>query len=314
LFSHHHNSRFKTIRLLILTGILCLSVVASRHAVSAESVVAPEKNPAREITFENSGVTVTTNIHYTGAYCNECHEKTPVQGGDAYLKFGGDYQMLCRCHAFPQDGCVHPTDIPPSPGIKERLPSDLPLENGKVTCLTCHDIFLQCRKQLFKTDSVRGAPYPARTDFCFQCHLKGDYEQANPHHEIDQRGEIVPDTCLVCHPEKPDEKNTTIKDVKFIGDVEGICCGCHHISGNHSGDHDHIGVLPSEKGLKRIKVMEEKFNTILPLDEGGKMTCVTCHNPHDKGVIPEGKPGAVGAGSKYLHRLPGDICQECHQM
>ena len=102
--------------------------------------------------------------------------------------------------------------------------------------------------------------------------------------------------------------------MKFVGDIEEMCRRCHHISGNHSGDHNHIGVEPSEKGMKRITSMEEKFSARLPLDENGKMTCITCHNPHAKGVIPEESPGAKGADSTYRHRLPGNMCIECHQM
>ena len=259
MFSYYRNWIFKTIRLLILTGIIGLPIVASRYAVSAESVMASEKNPVREITFENPDVTATTNIHYTGSYCNECHGETPVPGGDRDLKFGGDYQQLCRCHLFPPAVCVHPTDVPPSSGIKERMPSILPMENGKVTCLTCHDIYLQCQKQLFKKDSLRGAPYPVRTDFCFKCHPKEDYEQTNPHHQIDERGEIITKNCLICHKEKPDEKHATFKDVTFIGDIEAICRRCHYVAGNHPGDYDHMGVQPSADGMKRIKAIEEKI-------------------------------------------------------
>jgi hypothetical protein len=31
-------------------------------------------------------------------------------------------------------------------------------------------------------------------------------------------------------------------------------------------------------------------------------------------VIPESRPGAKGAGSKHRHRLPEDMCIECHPM
>jgi hypothetical protein len=60
--------------------------------------------------------------------------------------------------------------------------------------------------------------------------------------------------------------------------------------------------------------METTYDIILPLAKDGKMTCVTCHNPHEKGVIASGKPSAKGAGSKYRERLPKILCIECHQM
>ena len=150
--------------------------------------------------------------------------------------------------------------------------------------------------------------------FCYNCHIKKNYEPNDPHLQLNDNEEIIIGTCLICHKEKPDEKHATFKDVTFIGDIEMICRRCHHIAGNHSGNHDHMKNVPSAEGVKRIKLVEAKFHTRLPLNENGKMTCITCHNPHEKGIIPESSPGAKGAGSKYRHRLPGNLCKECHQM
>ncbi len=73
-------------------------------------------------------------------------------------------------------------------------------------------------------------------------------------------------------------------------------------------------VKPSAKGLKKMEAMKEKYGLILPLDEKGKMTCITCHNPHEKGIIPLEKASAKGADSIFRHRLPEKFCVECHQM
>jgi len=295
----------------ILTDQRHVEIVSGQPSGVAPAV---ERSVEQDFNFENAGVTPDTKIHYTGKYCNECHETTPVQGGDPYLKFGGDYKQLCRCHAIPGAVYIHPVDIKPSPEKAKKIPAGFPLEDGHVSCLTCHDIYLQCQKQLFNRNSLRGAPYPRRTDFCYRCHTPEKYAKLDPHHQINDKGEIVIQNCLICHSEKPDEKHATFKDVKFIGDIEMMCRRCHNVAGNHSGNADHMGIKPSANGFRRIEAMEKKFNARLPLDENGKMTCITCHNPHEKGVIPDYNPGAKGAGSKDRHRLPENMCQECHQM
>ena len=133
------------------------------------------------------------------------------------------------------------------------------------------------------------------------------------HKQLDSKGKIIIETCLYCHPDKPDESRAHYKDVKFVGDLGMICQRCHVIRGNHAGNFNHNMVRPSAGTLVRMQEIEKKFGLILPLDENGRLTCITCHNPHDKGVIRAESPAARGAGSKYRHRLPGKLCIECHQ-
>jgi hypothetical protein len=275
-----------------------MTIPKSETAVSSEFAVISEKS----------------NIHYTGLYCNECHERTPVKTGDVNLKFNGDYRLLCRCHHGMSPGYCHPLDIYSDQDKKLSLPSDFPYEDGKFTCNTCHDVYLQCQKSLFKRQSIRGTPYPQKTDFCYRCHDKKKYEKLNAHHQIDQNGKLNTKACLYCHRYKPDEKTATYNEVVFIGDMKALCRRCHQIEGNHAGNFDHMAVKPSAEGLKRMEAMREKYNIILPLTAEGKMTCITCHNPHEKGVIQADKPSAMGADSKFRHRLPGKMCKECHQM
>jgi hypothetical protein len=326
LIIRNHNAKLILQPQIILLAVLGMVIISCQHVIeetipknavsthSSKSSGMNKNNLARDFKFQNSDLTPDTNLHYTGQYCNECHEKSPVRGGDRYLRYGGDYGLLCRCHTPSSGVYIHPFNITPTVEKRKRMPPDFPLENGKLTCLTCHDIYRQCQKRLFERDSLRGAPYPRRMSFCYNCHVKKNYEPNDPHKQLNDNDEIIIGTCLICHKEKPDEKHATFKDVTFIGDIEMICRRCHHIAGNHSGNHDHMKNIPSADGLKRIKLVEAKFQTRLPLDENGKMTCITCHNPHEKRVIPESSLGAKGAGSKYRHRLPGNLCKECHQM
>ena len=285
-------------------SVSVILIVASIQLFICNDIAAEKK---KEIVPES------TNLHYTGKYCTQCHEQSPVKGGKKFLKYGGDFKQLCSCHYSPSESYTHPVDIVPSADKKTRIPADLPLSSGKIECITCHDIFLQCQKRTMDKISLRGAPYPRRTDFCFKCHNKQNYMMLDVHDQLNPKKEIVVEKCLYCHVAKPDEKQQTFQDLKYISDFGTLCRRCHLVRGKHSGNFNHM-VKPSAKGLAKMKRMETKFGIILPLDAAGKITCITCHNPHAKGVIPAQRASAKGADSKFRHRLPGKMCLECHQM
>ncbi len=256
----------------------------------------------------------TTEFHFTGKYCTECHEQTPTRGGDTYLKFGGDYYQLCgECHLTTPGSYIHPTNMVPSEDKRVKFPADFPLEDDKVTCLTCHDLYMQCQKRDFDRDSLRGVPYRQKTDFCFKCHDQGSYVMFNPHAQVNGKGEVITDKCLYCHTEIPDQKQDRFEDPKLIGDLGPLCQRCHIRMAMRSGSFSHLA-KPSAETLARIRKTEEEFYATLPLDAQGKTTCATCHNPHDKGVISAEKPAAKGAGSTHRLRLPDPMCKWCHPM
>ncbi len=293
-------------RLVAISTILFLSLLGVLAAAKEER---DERSPS-------FGIPHNTPIHYTGKYCKECHLIKPKKGGQKFLKFGGDFNQLCRCHLSSLRKYPHPVNIQPTPKIKGNIPSDFPLPKGKVTCLTCHDIYFQCQASRFREISLRGGPFSKRSDFCFKCHVKDASRRLNPHNgQLNSKGEIIREKCLYCHAIDPDKIEAGIEDQKFIGNLEMLCRRCHFIpkGEKHSGDADHM-VKPSFKLMINMEKVKEQFNVIFPLNPAGEMTCVTCHNPHQKGVIPTERPGAKGAGSRFKHRLPGRICKECHQM
>ena len=166
----------------------------------------------------------TTNIHFTGKYCTECHEKAPEKGGDKLLKYNGDYSQLCKCHGYTPGSYIHPVDIVPSEEKKAKIPEDLPLVNGKLVCSTCHDMYLQCQSgaysQGINRKFLRGPHYMKRTTLCFRCHDEEKYARLDPHNQISESGEINEEKCLYCHTEMPDAKIQSYSDVKLIGKLE----------------------------------------------------------------------------------------------
>jgi hypothetical protein len=261
----------------------------------------------------------TTDIHYSAKYCTECHVSIPRSGSHIQLRYGGDYQQLCRCHYSSSANYIHPVDIVPSQNLKAAIPAAFPLHEGKVTCATCHDIVIQCqdnqKDRIFIKEQkfLRGAPYGTMMGICYKCHNKADYQMYNPHRQLNAKKEIDKQTCLYCHAEIPDEKLTRLEDARLIGDMEALCIRCHTREPNQIFHAKHLR-KPSDEVLTRIKKMEAQHGILLPLSAEGNVTCATCHNPHEKDVIPDRRLAAKGASQTKRHRLQHDMCIKCHQM
>lgn len=68
-----------------------------------------------------------------------------------------------------------------------------------------------------------------------------------------------------------------------------LCLECHADRRN-PGEH-RVDMVPSMKVDK------------LPLDKDGKITCATCHDPHEKSGYP-----------MLLRDAPADLCEKCHTL
>jgi len=281
-------------------------------------------------TFVDPTVTSATNPHFSGKFCSECHREKPRPGGPLSLVFGDDFTRTCRCHGYTAGTYIHPVNIVPSPDKRALIPAEFPLQDGKITCATCHEIGLQCQDdqstKLLNKAFLRGAPYATRTGLCRRCHERGRYKAFDPHEQLDDDGRIIEEKCLYCHVETPDVNLFTFGDrgakslharkVKFIGDLKVLCNRCHPKQGYmHPINADHFRE-PSAKIRATMRQSERSLGVSLPLDYDGKVTCSTCHNPHERGVIPREKAASKGAGEKYRLRVPGlagQMCKACHQ-
>jgi len=306
-------------RISVIAIILILPVFGCSFDQKERLFIRTEKPSDRSTPSSvNQAVTDSTNIHYNKNYCNECHKKIPQKNEKPFLKYEGDFKQLCRCHHGTSTNCSHPSDIEPSDEIKARIPDSFPLKNGKLSCSTCHDIFIQCQENLgiFQKGQMflRVAPLKSRNSICFECHDKTKYIMYNPHKQLTEHGDIIEKKCLYCHVEIPDVKKVSYKDTKFLMNLESLCMRCHNKSERLSLHDRHIARQPSAAVYAQIKNLEKQFNITLPLTDDGKITCATCHNPHEKGLIPAERAGAKGASKKYRHRLPGNLCTKCHQM
>jgi hypothetical protein len=260
------------------------------------------------------------NIHFSAKYCLECHVTRKIDRKTKSLKYNGDFRRLCLdCHNERQPIHFHPLQIQPDASSGVKIPAGFPLQQDKLDCLTCHDIFLQCRdseadKLLLKGQMLlRGMPYKNRLAFCFRCHDESRYPRRNPHQQIDTAGKVIQNACLYCHTTVPDASHATYREVKLIGNYGELCKGCHYLTAKQPLHVRHLR-KPTLEVVQRMKQMQAEFKIVLPLDQDGKVTCVTCHNPHQKGLIPDQRAGSTGAGASHRHRLAGNMCIKCHPM
>lgn len=303
--------------------IIIVLVVSSFFFFCGSSLAVNEAASGQFLSDSESSAVIKDDIdpHFTGDYCDVCHEQTPQKDGEKYLKYGGDYVQLCRCHNYTPGTYIHPVFIKPSEEKMASIPDDFPLEKGEITCKTCHDMYEQCqanprlrirakhhrRERMF----LRGGRFRTRTEICFKCHDESKYKMLDPHNQLTAEGEIVVEKCLYCHKEKPDANTSSYRDVQLIGNLRVLCQRCHGLLNRHPANINHF-VQPSNETYIRMSIMKLKYGIVLPLDDEAKLTCITCHNPHERGVIPAERAGAKGAGKHFRHRL-SNICQSCHE-
>lgn len=283
---------------------------------------------------------VAQNPHGDSGLCSSCH--TSPAGGRNTLRFGGHVSKLCQsCH----DGRhatreAHPAGLQPSAAMTQQIGPDFPLEQGRLTCLTCHDVARVCKAQRGEMTSNhnflrRPTPDPAR--FCFQCHVPKNYRPFNPHDQL-QDGQPKADTCLWCHVGTPDLSAKPGEDSAraLRGKGTEICGNCHTVGPDHPVQA-HTGAIPPDQMVWYMSAYELKskmrlpFERLLeyartakrlprsiPLDEGDRITCYSCHNPHEKDLLPSWDPRSLGAEPKQAtnHRVrsrEGPLCVACHQ-
>ncbi|HEB93429.1 MAG TPA: hypothetical protein ENI94_08180 [Gammaproteobacteria bacterium] len=187
----------------------------------------------------------------------------------------------------------HPVNIKPSKAV--NVPKDFPLNHrGEIVCETCHGIeaiedipFDEVDK--YAPGFLREGPYAKSTAFCYRCHEEKAYRRQNIHDLLDAQGNYDEKSCEYCHQKALDpEKEYTREQLKLRLPPETICLGCH-LKTPHLNALNHL-LKPGKKMRRHMQAAERKFSIILPLDEQGRIMCVTCHAPHERGLIGVNKP------------------------
>ena len=134
--------------------------------------------------------------------------------------------------------------------------------------------------------------------------LDNQYKK-NAHIQLDAKGNIIKKQCAICHEVFPEPGAV----LKLVSPVVDICSQCHKLF-DHP-DVNHLVKMTDNK-LKSLQEYQQIYQVIFPLDEKGFITCITCHNPHAKGVLKG--LGGMGAGEYLLLRGISfeEACTPCH--
>ena len=254
--------------------------------------------------------------------CGSCHEGKPEQI-TPNLKYPPNPSRACvKCHDYLKQEDHHPSEIALDSAVE--IPSHFKLYNGKMECLTCHQVHSGGEYQSGTPNLLVGGHYSYRRNICFQCHDREQYDEINPHESMLKEDKTLNySTCVICHSERPDPRFDRTRDVKFKAEIHFLCLRCHPpMPGKFFANHflkesdmqaiDDLGVSlgTGSDTFDLMKMNERHSDILLPLDPKERITCSTCHNPHQPGVMVD-KKAAIGAGGNKRLRFK-DICIECH--
>ena len=226
---------------------------------------------------------------FSEGQCYHCHidpENNPVS-------FQPSVSTACNaCHLRLEKKKSHPSDIYPS----MTVPADMPLVDGKLTCITCHfahpkeNFQFYSKKHYYLRRQVKGV------FFCTECHKidsKGHIVFANIH----EGSYVVTDTttridrmsleCIECH-------DTYIND-----SAESLGAG----TWNHFRES-----LPHPIGISYKKIQRERMREFKPPGMLNKeirlfndnIGCGTCHNIYSK------------VKNMLVMEDKGELCLQCH--
>ncbi len=272
--------------------------------------------------------------HWKTDACTACHTKKSG-AGRKNLRHKSIDKTCNTCHAssLSAHNYIHISNVDVPKAMFKRMSKsfrDSVVRGGnKITCISCHDLPMTCQKKRYNERDLnplffRGGPYKLRTDLCYKCHDESKYQRVNAHDQINDKGELQKDKCLICHTTNKDLlKAKSIDEVEFNlkDNLSRLCWGCHKWEPHpgslvafftgRAGESIHL-VKPPEAILERLLEKQKEHDIIFPLEPGtGKVFCGTCHNPHERGVI-KNKQAAKGADAKKRLRMQ-NICRNCHE-
>jgi hypothetical protein len=307
----------------------------------------PPPQPASAARASQIGTTQPAVVypHWSADGCRHCH---PMEANTVKPVSPVAVDGVClACHDGKKaEAESHPIGRPLA-GPQLVQPAGWPTDAGRIGCATCHDILSQgCRtghtrsenNPAFLRDYQPGKPLA----FCAHCHSdSAAHHRHNPHVMLKEDNSILPGSCRFCHTADLDEQNRTVRtgNPALRMDPIQLCIACHtnHVEFFSPG---HIGAEISADLKAHIVAFERRrFGAIvqsassqqagpgaaeavvLPLADGKRAVCSTCHNPHQRGLFPPENVLSFGAiavprneasPGLPLRGLGKELCVACH--
>ena len=221
--------------------------------------------------------------------CGYCHIDIDIS--PRYIN--PDVTSGCKiCHAEYAKTQSHPTDIYP----RVSIPHDMPLTEGRLTCITCHYVHIdntvqRNKNHFFLRRQVRGMV------FCSACHPISDKKHI-VFQSVHKKGYVERDRstridrmsleCIECH----DSHVADIRDILGAG------------SWNHfKKEYNHpIGASYKDASSRKSRAFRpaSMLNKEMKL-YNGKIGCGTCHNIYSK-----------EKAMLVMNNRGSRLCLECH--
>lgn len=273
--------------------------------------------------------------HWAPQRCNACHaagmEHKPGDAKARWVMDRGAVDELCvSCHDGQSAWAeAHPIGRPANTDAV-HVPDEWPTVDGRIGCLTCHDVKRHCRPGV-----RRPRENPAMLRFfdpedsmavCFRCHKAEAGWRFNPHHQIAGDGTIREETCTYCHtrvPAIPADGRRGHDPSLYIASSD-LCQTCHvrHWDFSPQGHLDRL--VPASMIRALYESGRENHPNgdppaalgRLPLADG-RVACYSCHNPHQRGLFPSDSALGLFAddpadAAVSLRMDTVDLCLECH--
>ena len=253
--------------------------------------------------------------HWDEQACHTCHgEGTPV-AIESY-----DAEAMCgKCHGSSDTvSCRHPSNVAIGGSASVSVPEAFrsSIDAGRLVCTTCHDPLVQCQGDrlapYLNPRFLRGGPYRQADEVCLLCHDGAYFDKLNPHAQLDGTGKRR-EVCGFCHQAAT---GTIAASSGFRIEASRQCLGCHAVAphpmsmipGSGIDSWNHL-VVPGESTARQMAATRARTGARLPVDPAtGRITCATCHDPHESGVV-EGDPPFL----EKARLRPVARCENCHE-